>query len=219
MYKACIFDLDGTLADSVESIANSANNAIMEFGFEPNTVERYKEFAGDGADEMLKRSLIAAGDNELEYFERVKARYKELFAKDCMYKVKPYEGITELLDNLKDKNIKIAVLSNKPHLRAVDVVEQLFGKDYFDIILGQTEHINRKPSPDGALIIADELELLTSECIYIGDTNTDMITGKAANMYTVGVTWGFRDMQELLDNGADLIIDSPLELLDIDELE
>lgn len=219
MYKACIFDLDGTLADSVESIANSANNAIMEFGFEPNTVERYKEFAGDGADEMLKRSLIAAGDNELEYFERVKARYKELFAKDCMYKVKPYEGITELLGNLKDKNIKIAVLSNKPHLRAVDVVEQLFGKDYFDIILGQTEHINRKPSPDGALIIADELELLTSECIYIGDTNTDMITGKAANMYTVGVTWGFRDMQELLDNGADLIIDSPLELLDIDELE
>lgn len=219
MYKACIFDLDGTLADSVESIANSANNAIMEFGFEPNAVERYKEFAGDGADEMLKRSLIAAGDNELEYFEQVKARYKELFTKDCMYKVKPYEGITELLDNLKDKNIKIAVLSNKPHLRAVDVVEQLFGKDYFDIILGQTEHINRKPSPDGALIIADELELLTSECIYIGDTNTDMITGKAANMYTVGVTWGFRDMQELLDNGADLIIDSPLELLDIDELE
>ncbi|MBA4689016.1 MAG: HAD family hydrolase [Candidatus Galacturonibacter soehngenii] len=219
MFKACIFDLDGTLTDSLESIAYSANRAIAAFGFAPNPVEAYKHFAGDGADTMLERSLIAAGDVNLEYIEPVKQKYKELFQKDCMYLVKPYEGIVELLKILKEKNIKIAVLSNKPHNRAVDVVETLFGKDYFDIIMGQSKHIKRKPSPDGALIIADELGLLTSECIYIGDTNTDMITGKSANMFTVGVTWGFRDRQELEANNADYIIDSPLQLLEIEDIQ
>jgi phosphoglycolate phosphatase len=98
-------------------------------------------------------------------------------------------------------------------------VEAVFGKDYFDIIMGQSRHINRKPSPDGALIIADELGLLTNECIYIGDTNTDMITGKSANMFTVGVTWGFRERQELEEHNADYIIDSPLELLEIEDIQ
>lgn len=219
MFKACIFDLDGTLTDSVESIAYSANRALEAYGFKPNPVEEYKLYAGDGADKMLERSLIAAGDTDLVYIEQVKEKYKELFEKDCTYKVTPYEGIVELLQILKDKNIKLAVLSNKPHNRAVDVVETVFGKDYFDIIMGQSKHIKRKPSPDGALIIADELGLLTSECIYIGDTNTDMITGKAANMFTVGVTWGFRDRQELEDNNADYIIDNPLQLLEIEEIQ
>lgn len=219
MFKACIFDLDGTLTDSLESIAYSANRAIAAFGFTPNPVEAYKHFAGDGADTMLERSLIAAGDVNLEYIEPVKQKYKELFQKDCTYLVEPYEGIVELLKILKEKNIKIAVLSNKPHNRAVDVVETLFGKDYFDIVMGQSKHIKRKPSPDGALIIADELGLLTSECIYIGDTNTDMITGKSANMFTVGVTWGFRDRQELEANNADYIIDSPLQLLEIEDIQ
>lgn len=219
MYKACIFDLDGTLTDSVESIAYSANRALQECGLAPNSVEAYKQFAGDGVDEMLKRSLIAAGDTKLEYFDQVQLKYREFFAKDCMYQVRPYDGIIELLKELKNKNIKIAVLSNKPHARAVDVVETIFGRDYFDIILGQTKHINRKPSPDGALIIADELGLLTSECIYIGDTNTDMITGNSANMFTVGATWGFRNREELEENDADYIIDNPLQLLEIEELQ
>lgn len=219
MYKACIFDLDGTLTDSVESIAYSANRAMEEYGVKPNPVESYKHFAGDGADKMLERSLIAAGDKNLEVLEKVKQRYKELFEKDCMYKVEPFDGIEELLKELKNKNIKIAVLSNKPHNRAVDVVEAVFGKDYFDIIMGQSEHIERKPSPDGALIIADELGLLTNECIYIGDTNTDMITGKSANMFTVGVTWGFRNRQELEEYNADYIIDTPLQLLEIEDIQ
>ncbi|MFA9377382.1 MAG: HAD family hydrolase [Lachnotalea sp.] len=219
MYKACIFDLDGTLTDSVESIAYSANRALQECGFRPNPIESYKLFAGDGAAMMLERSLIAAGDTNLKYLEQVKLKYKEFFIKDCLYQVKPYDGIVTLLKELKEKNFKIAVLSNKPHDRAVDVVQTIFGADYFDIILGQTKHIKRKPSPDGALIIADELGLLTSECIYIGDTDTDMITGKSANMFTVGVTWGFRDRHELKENNADYIIDSPLQLLEIEEVE
>lgn len=213
MIKAYIFDLDGTLADSVESIAYSANRAIAECGFLPHPVENYKQYAGDGAAEMLKRSLLAAGDVKLDYFEQVKMRYKELFAQDCMYRLKAYPGIDEMLDELKRQGMKIAVLSNKPHDRAVDVVETLFGEHYFDYILGQTDRIKRKPSPEGALYIAKCFHVLPKECVYVGDTNTDMITGNEAGMHTIGVTWGFRDREELKNNHANLIIDSPLELL------
>lgn len=213
MIKGCIFDLDGTLSDSLESIAHSANLAIGFYGFKENPIDDYKKYAGDGADELLKRSLIAAGDNNLEYFERVKEKYKEVFKENCMYNVIPYDGICEMLEKLKDNDIKIAVLSNKPHDRAVDVVCKLFGESYFDIVIGQSEKFKRKPSPEGALYIAEKLNIAPECFIYAGDTNTDMKTGKSAGMLTIGVTWGFRTKEELEKNNADYIIDYPLELL------
>ncbi len=217
MYKVCIFDLDGTLADSVESIAYSANRAIGKFGFSPNPVENYKRYAGDGAPEMLRRSLRDAGDEKLEYFDRVHEEYRILFEKDCMYRVVPYDGIRECLRALKAAGISITVLSNKPHQRAVDVVEALFGKGYFDMIQGMRDESTRKPSPKGALQIAEALGARPEECVYLGDTDTDMKTGKAAGMYTVGVTWGFRSRKELEENHADQIIDRPQELLKLIE--
>lgn len=219
MYKAFIFDLDGTLADTVESIAYSANMAIEKVGLKGNPIEEYKTFAGDGAAEMLRRSLKAAGDKELKYFSQVEEYYKDIFSKHCMYKVIPYSGIVETLEKLKKAGMKIAVLSNKPHNRTVDVVEGLFGKDYFDFIQGQKPEIERKPSPLGAEKIRDFFGIKSSECVYVGDTDTDMLTGKRANMLTVGVTWGFRDRQELEEYGADRIIDSPKELLELLFLE
>lgn len=215
LFRAFIFDLDGTLADSVESIAYSANLAIKECGLTANEVERYKEFAGDGAAKMLERSLIAAGDINLHYFEQVQKRYKEIFSVNCMYKVTAYDGIYDTISELKAGGMKLGVLSNKPDSRAVDVIEALFGKQYFDIIQGQVDGIPRKPSPDGALKMAGEFGIHPSECVYVGDTNTDMLTGKQAGMFTVGVLWGFRDKKELEENGADLIISAPGELLDL----
>lgn len=212
MYKACIFDLDGTLADSVESIAYSANRAIVKYGFIPNPVENYKMYAGDGAPEMLKRSLLAAGDTDLEYFPLVQEEYKRLFEKDCMYRVKPYNGIVDALEALKKAGIAIAVLSNKPHDRTVDVVESLFGEGYFDHVLGMKDESTRKPNPAGALAIAEAFGLEPAQCMYVGDTNTDMQTGVAAGMLTIGVTWGFRSREELETNGAQRIIDHPMEL-------
>lgn len=215
VYKAFIFDLDGTLADTVESIAYSANAAIEKVGLKGNPAEEYKKYAGDGAAEMLRRSLKAAGDAELKYFEQVEAYYKEIFLEHCLYKVTPYKGIREMLEELKAAGIKIAVLSNKPHERTLDVVEGLFGKGYFHTIQGQTPEIERKPSPLGAYKIRDFFGIVSEECVYVGDTDTDMITGKSGKMYTVGVTWGFRDRQELKEYGADKIIDHPKELLDL----
>jgi len=213
MYKGCIFDLDGTLADTLQSLAYCTNLALEAVGLKPNPVCMYKKFAGDGAKVMIQRSLAAAGDLEFKLFEKAVEVHKKTYEQFSMYKVKAFDGIDKLLSELKDKGVKIAVLTNKPHKRAVDVVSSLFGENCFDVILGQSEEFERKPSPEGAFIISDKFGLKPSECVYLGDTNTDMKTGKAAGMFTVGVTWGFRDRQELVDNNADYIIDEPLELL------
>ena len=120
--------------------------------------------------------------------------------------------MVEALEQIKKYGVKIAVLSNKPHENSIKVVETLFGKDFFDHIQGQQEGIPRKPSPIGALHIAEIFHAKREECLYFGDTNTDMQTGKAAGMKTVGVTWGFRTREELEENHADILIDTPQEI-------
>lgn len=213
--KACIFDLDGTTLDTVESIATTANQALQKFGFVPHPQEQYKIFAGDGQIELIKRALKAAGDEKLASFDAVMQEYIQLFKTGCMYHVKPYDGIRELLKALKKQGILIAILSNKAHQNTCAAVEELFGKGYFDYILGQKPEYERKPSAEGVQIILEELGVEADDCLYIGDTSTDMQTGKNASMYTVGVTWGFRDETELITHGADAIIHTPMELLDI----
>lgn len=212
MYKAGIFDLDGTLADTVDSMAYSANLALRELGFGELSAERFKYFAGDGAKELVKRCLIASGDEACSRFEDMQRLYRIYFGKYCMYHVKPYDGIRHLLEAMKREGMKIAVLSNKPHAQAIDVVESIFGKGYFDHVQGQTEKIPRKPDPTGALHIAEVFGVKPSECLYMGDTNTDMKTGKAAGMFTIGVLWGFRTREELERNHADRIVGHPSEI-------
>lgn len=212
-YKAVIFDLDGTLADSLESIACSANRVMEELGFKCFETERFKYFAGDGADTLLKRCLAAAGDEKLEYYEKAAEKYRDFFEKGCTYRVEPYEGIRELINALRARKIKIAVLTNKPQDRAVDVINNLFGQDCFDIVLGHCTERKKKPSPEGAFYIAEKLGLERDKCVYVGDTNTDMKTGRSAGMFTIGVLWGFRDRKELEENGADMIVEKPEEIL------
>lgn len=214
MKKAVIFDLDGTLADSLESIAYCTNKAIGKYGFAPFEKERFKYFVGDGAAELIRRVLTASGDETLSYYDRVKAEYDVIFEEHCMYKVVPYDGIVELLHALREKGIKTSVLSNKPHARTLDVISTLFGDGVFDAVQGQMEGINRKPSPDGVYHIAKKLGISMEEIVYVGDTNTDMQTGKSAGAFTVGVLWGFRERKELEENHADAIIAAPHELMD-----
>lgn len=218
--RAVVFDLDGTLSDSLASIWKSANLAIGAYGFAPYEKEQYKYFVGDGADELLRRCLRNAGDEALVYFDRVREKYRDIFEEYCMYEVRPYEGIERLLAELKRRGIKLAVLSNKPHERTLDVIHALFGEECFDWIQGQTEELKKKPSPDGVFYIGKRLDISPSEMIYVGDTNTDMQTGRAAGAYTVGVLWGFRERAELEENHADAVIVRPEELLDLfDQLE
>lgn len=213
MKKAVIFDLDGTLSDSIQSIKYCGDAAVAAYGYGPFSVEQYKYFVGDGAENLVKRMLVEAGDTELIHFEEAFARYKELFREGCMYKVKPYDGIPELLTALKEKGIAIAVLSNKPHAETIQVIETLFGKDYFELIQGQKENVAIKPSPEGVFQILEQLNLSAEDILYLGDTATDMKTGKSAGAFTVGALWGFRKREELEENQADAIIEHPPELL------
>ena len=214
MIKCVLFDLDGTLADSVESIAVAGNKALKSVGLGPQPLEAYKYFAGDGADTLITKALKAAGDVECHLFEKAYTEYKKNFEKDCTFNVKVFPGIKELLDALKRKGIKIGVISNKPHLRTIDVVETLFEKNYFDIIIGHKDGIPKKPDPTSTIGAANDLGIEVEQCIYVGDTDVDMKTGLGANMFTIGVLWGFRERAELEELHPQAIIETPHEIME-----
>lgn len=213
MKKAVVFDLDGTLTDTIASIKISADKAVGKYGFGPFSEEQYKYFVGDGAATLIERCLNAGGDKEQKYFEGAFQEYQKVFEEYCMYKVEPYAGIRELLAALKEKGLKLTVLSNKPHARTVEVIHTIFGEDCFDVIRGQMEGVPKKPSPEGVFKILEELSLTPEDILYLGDTGTDMKTGKSAGAFTIGALWGFRQKEELIENGADAIIENPLQLL------
>ena len=214
MKKAVIFDLDGTLSDSIASIKYCCDKAVGALGYVPFSEQQYKYFVGDGAANLVRRALSAGGDKELSHFSEAFALYREIFRENCMYQVKPYEEIPELLDRLKERGVKIAVLSNKPHVETVNVIESLFGRDYFDCIQGQKDDVAIKPSPEGVFQILKQLKVRVEDILYLGDTATDMKTGKNADAFTVGALWGFRDRVELEEGGADAIISHPLQVLE-----
>ena len=212
MYKACIFDLDGTLADTIESIAYFANKALEFYGFNEIPADKYKLMVGDGAKELVKRMLYESGDNELKYYDRVSEMYNKTYDDDFMYKTEAYDGIKELLIDLKKLGTKLAVLSNKPHNTAVKVVSALFGEELFEVCFGKRDNVPKKPDPAAVFDIMRKLKVNKNECLYIGDTSTDINTGKNAGLYTIGVLWGFRGFDELKKASADLIVNKPNEI-------
>ncbi|MCB5475936.1 MAG: HAD family hydrolase [Blautia sp.] len=214
MIKACIFDLDGTLADTLESMAYVANQIMEKFSLKSQPTDNFRYYSGEGADMLIRRCLIDAGDPELAHYEEVRALYRRKFDEDPLYKVVPYKDMPETVKELKAQGLKLAVCSNKPHIAANKVVKAMYG-DIFDEVMGQQEGIRRKPAPDGPLKIAEDFGVKPGECMYIGDTKTDMLTGKAAGMYTVGALWGFRDREELESNGADVVAGGPKDLLTV----
>lgn len=177
MIKACIFDLDGTLTRTQESIARPINMTLKYYGLPEQPVEDYNYFAGDGIKNALERALKAAGDTEAAHLEEGLPMCRKWMNEDPLYHVEPYPHVIESLHALKDKGIKIAVFSNKPHESAVNVVETIFGKGLFDHVQGQTDRIPIKPDPAGVYEILKEFGVKKEECLYFGDTNTDMMTG------------------------------------------
>lgn len=215
MYKCCIFDLDGTLVNSIYAIQKSVDLSLEKWGMRPVSVEECQVFVGDGYKKLLERALAACGDEKLAHYDEAVKRYPEIFKGCCMYRVEAYEGIRELLQFLRGRGIAAAVLSNKPHPRTLDNVNGVFGEGCFDLIYGEREDkgIQKKPAPDGVWAIAEELGVKREEVLYLGDTNTDMRTGKNAGVDTVGVTWGFRDREELAAFSPRFIADHPSQVV------
>lgn len=215
VYKCCIFDLDGTLINSIKAMTYSVNLTLKENNLGAIDDDNCKFFVGDGYKKLIERALIYCGDKELKYYDESLVLYQKYFKEHCLHGVKAYDGIKDMLSELKKRNIKIAVLSNKPHERTLDNVNAIFGENYFDKVYGERENVKIKPDPQGALLIAKELGVSPKECLYFGDTNTDMKTGISAKMDTIGVAWGFRTIEELESYNPMKIINNPKEIIDI----
>ena len=211
--KACIFDLDGTLTNTLESMTYSVNLTLEEMGLSKITKDQCRLFVGNGARVLIEKSLKAAGDTDASRIEEGMEIYGRIFDRNCTYHVTPYEGIPEMLKALKDKGIQLAVLSNKPDRQTVKVVKAIFVEELFDYAQGQKEGIRRKPEPDGVWYLMEQMHVSKEECLYIGDSEVDAATGRNAGLKTIGVLWGFRDRKTLETAGVDDLIDRPDELL------
>lgn len=211
--KACIFDLDGTLTNTLESMTYSVNLTLKEMGLSQITKDQCRMFVGNGARVLIEESLKVSGDPKASRIEEGMKIYGRIFDQNCTYHVTPYEGIPEMLKALKDRGIHLAVLSNKPDRQTVKVVKEIFGDNIFDYAQGQKDGIRRKPAPDGVWYLMEQMQVSKEECLYIGDSEVDATTGKNAGLKTIGVLWGFRDRKTLETAGADHLIERPEELL------
>ena len=214
MIKACIFDLDGTVANTINSISYFANNALTNAGFPAIDTEKYKILVGNGAKVLVERMLDTVGADP-EYYDAVAHEYNSKYDADFLYLTEPYEGIVDMMLKLGEMGIKVAILSNKPHETTIKIADALFPEGSVDICYGARKGIPLKPDPQGVYEILDKLGIKKEECLYIGDTGTDMKTGKSAGLYTIGVLWGFRGKEELENNGSDAIVSHPSEIIDI----
>lgn len=217
--KACIFDLDGTLTRTQESIARPVNMTLEHYGLPAMPVKNFNYYAGDGIDIALKRALKDAGDPDLKYFDEGIVMCRKWYQEDPLYHVVPYDHVTDSIKKLKELGLKIAVFSNKPHLNAIKVVETIFGKGIFDHIQGQADRIPIKPDPTGVFEILRIFGLEKDQVLYFGDTNTDMLTAHNAGVRAVGVCWGFRPRTELEQYGADILLDDPAQIAQLAEKE
>jgi phosphoglycolate phosphatase len=212
-YKAVLFDLDGTLIDTVDDIGDAANRVLSNRKFPTHSISTYRLFIGEGVRMLLTRALPEEDRNQ----DLITDCLKE-FIEDyrCNYNVKTtlYDGVPELLDMLTLRGLKLAILSNKPHQITKDCVAFFLSQWDFNVVLGQHNSIPRKPDPQGALEVAQRLAILPSQFIYLGDTAIDMKTAVSAGMFPVGVLWGFRSLEELMVNGAHVVIDEPMQLMD-----
>ncbi|MDO5417287.1 MAG: HAD-IA family hydrolase [Lachnospiraceae bacterium] len=213
-YACCIFDLDGTIINTIHALTYTTNLVMAEFGLGPLSEAQLKKIVGDGYKMQMERSLIACGDSRLVHFQESLPLYQKLFRENCLYQLEPYEGMKELLDLMKAAGMKLAVFTNKPHERGVENVEAVYGKGYFDYILGEQEGMPKKPDPEGAFRVMKALGVEPSECLYMGDTNTDMRTAANAGLDAVGAAWGFRGREELEQFHPKFLADHPLDVAD-----
>ena len=204
MYKAVMFDLDGTLLDTLTDLANATNRALEAQGFPPHPVSAYRHFVGDGVVKLMERALPPES-RDPGHVEAGGRLMREAYATCWAEHSEPYPGIRALLDKLSLIPMPMAILSNKPDEFTQAVVKKLLAHWDFTIVRGALPNVPVKPDPMAALEILCQLGVTPSQCLYVGDTNTDMQTAVNTGMFPVGVTWGFRDEQELIQSGAQAI--------------
>lgn len=215
MVKGVIFDLDGTLIDTIEGLANSVNAAMDFYNFPGHSIEEYRAFVGNGVGKLVERALP-------EDKKHLKDDARKIFEKhyeETMLDILPvYDGIDELLSYLMEHDIKIAVNTNKMDVFAKPMIKKVFG-DIFCCVLGEVEHFSRKPSPEGVNYILEKMCLKNDECLYIGDSQVDIQTAHNARMRSVSVAWGFATREVIMANDPDIVVEEPREIIDLIERE
>ena len=213
-YKAVIFDLDGTLLDTIEDIKITMNKALAKYDYPQFSTEEYKYFVGKGVDNLIKQVIKVGNINDDAFFS-LKDDYYEIYKEQSIINTKVYDGINELIKALREKQISVNVLSNKPHIQTIAVIDYYFEKETFDFVYGKKEQFLPKPDASSAIDLIINLNISPDEVLYVGDTETDMLTAKNSGFYSVGVLWGFRKEQELIKAGANKIVSHPLEILNL----
>ena len=210
--KIFIFDMDGTLLNTLEDLMISTNYALSKFGYKSHSIDEIRQFVGNGVAKLIERAIPNGLNNE-NYEECLKI-FKEHYAKNMYNHTAVYDGILEMLKALKEKGIKTAVVSNKFDLAVKDLSNKYFG-NLIDIAIGENEQagIKKKPAPDTVFEVLNLMGLTSKEAIYIGDSDVDIMTAKNSNMPCISVTWGFRDRKFLIDNDAKILVDTPKEIL------
>lgn len=213
-FKAVLFDLDGTLLNTLDDLADSMNASLKRFGFPPHPADTYRYLIGDGLRNLVLRALPVQNRDEITINKIATAEVEE-YGRNWANKTHPYEGIPELLDALTDKRISICILSNKPDDFTHIIVKKFLSKWKFAAVQGQNNETPVKPDPTGANQITQRLGIAPADFLYVGDSNTDMQTANAAGMFPIGVLWGFRPAGELIEAGAKVLIERPQDLLNL----
>ena len=212
-FKGIIFDLDGTLVDSLHDISDAMNTVLESLNYPTHTYDTYQYFIGSGLRNLISKALTSSNNKEEQIeicFEMIIQEYRKI----CTSKTKPYEGILELLDNLTSQNIKLAVFSNKADELTKKIASEIF-PNHFDTAVGLSTEELKKPNPFEAIEISKKWNLKPEEILFVGDSDIDMKTAVNANMFPVGVSWGYRTEEELKSSGAKLVINNASELIEI----
>ncbi len=212
MYKLVVFDLDGTLANTLSDLANAVNTALKSENLKTHPVERYNQFVGNGVNVLIRQALEDKGDDKA-LCGRVKSFFDSYYKEHLCDCTTSYDGISQMLSKLEDSGIKTAVHSNKPHEYVPYILDKLFPEHKFDIVLGNCDDFERKPSPQALEYMIESLGVEKTQVLYVGDSDVDVFTAHNACVKVCGVAWGFRGEKELLQAGADFIAHNANELL------
>ena len=210
-FKAVMFDLDGTLLNTVEDLADSMNHVLRRFGYPDHDISAYKYFVGDGMEVLVQRALPESHRDQAT-IDRAVEEMQAVYSRNWAQKTRPYDGIPELLSRCVKCGLQMVVLSNKPDGATKQVVSHFFNPCHFEIVRGARPGVPKKPNPSTALEMAAKLGISPHDFFYLGDTRVDMQTAVSAQMYAVGALWGFREALELVAGGARMLVACPTDL-------
>lgn len=212
MKKLVVFDLDGTLVDSIADLGNAVNFALKENNLPLNPMSDYYTFVGNGMEDLVRRSMRDKGADD-ELYLKVRKVFDEHYRAHSNDNTVPYNGVGDLLSALSDKGVKTAVLTNKAHMYVGDILAKCFPTHSFDLYFGQQEGVERKPHPQSFNLLLSELKVKKEDCLYIGDSEVDVKTAINAGVDLVAVDWGYRSKEQIKEAGAEVIVSAPVEIL------